>query len=68
MTVIRRDGLVWVAPKDGLAHATANHAPRTLCDKIATPDRFAWPIGSYCAVCLTMERALLRQRRAPIAS
>jgi hypothetical protein len=63
VTVVRRNGVEWVAPKDGIAHATANHAPRTLCDKIATPDRYAWPIGSYCAICLSLERGLKRQQR-----
>jgi hypothetical protein len=63
MTVIRRDGVTWVAARDGLAHADVRQAPRTLCGAIPTPDRFAWPIKDYCAVCLALERGLLAQRR-----
>lgn len=51
MTVIRRDGLVWVAPRDGLAHATAGHALRALCGARPTPDRYAWPIREFCPAC-----------------
>ena len=63
MTVIRRNAVTWVAPKDGLAHACVKQAPRTLCGRIAIPDRYAWPIREFCAACLAAERELLRERR-----
>jgi hypothetical protein len=55
MTVIRRDGLQWVAPRDGLAHATVNSELRALCGAMPTADRYAWPIREFCVLCLTLE-------------
>jgi hypothetical protein len=53
VTVIRLNGLQWVAAKDGIAHACDNHAPRTLCDRIAVPDRYAWPaVNGLCGTCV----------------
>jgi hypothetical protein len=70
MTVIRRDGLNWVAPKDGFAHAAPRSGGhRTLCDRTATPDRYAWPIREFCATCLRLEKELVavHRREARIA-
>jgi hypothetical protein len=68
MTVVRRNGLDWVAYRDGLAHATRSGALRTLCGAIPTPSRYAWPIGAYCAVCRTLEQAEAGKERARKAS
>lgn len=61
MTVVRRDGVTWVAARDGLAHADVRQATRTLCGRIPTPDRYAWPIRDYCAVCTALAKGLEAQ-------
>jgi hypothetical protein len=64
VTVIRRDGLSWVAARDGLAHADPHGTSlRTLCGKTPTPDRYAWPIREFCAVCSTIAEAMTAQDR-----
>lgn len=55
MTVVRRNGLVWVADRTGLAHGTAGASVRALCGVRPTPDRYAWPIRDFCRVCLALE-------------
>lgn len=61
MTVIRADGLTWVAGKDGTAHATAGHELRTLCGVRPLPDRYAWPAQRRCSTCV--ERAEARRAK-----
>lgn len=56
MTVIRRDGLTWVAPREGLAHAQRGHELRALCGARPTADRYAWPIREMCGTCLRIEK------------
>ena len=61
MTVIRWQGLTWVAPKDGTAHADPHDATfRALCGAMPVADRFAWPTVRLCPTCV--ERA---GKRAP---
>lgn len=64
MTVIRRDGLTWVANSTGLAHAVAAPAmARALCGAPATNERFAWPIRDFCRVCLVGEAGMAAERK-----
>lgn len=58
MTVIRRDGVTWVADRSGLAHADASDKTyRALCGARPTAPRYAWPIREWCPTCVTLERA-----------
>lgn len=54
MTVRRSGGLTWVAARDGIAHARLDRdrSGRTLCDRPATPERYAWPASERCATCV----------------
>jgi len=42
--------LVWVAGRDGIAHANRGHE-RTLCGLLPLPQRFAWPAKRTCVAC-----------------
>lgn len=42
---------LWIAERDGTAHAQLRGALRTVCDLRALDLRFAWPKTRYCPDC-----------------
>lgn len=59
MSVRRPAPPIWIADKDGVAHARSHlPSPRTACGIPAIEERYAWPALGRCATCVAvLERA-----------
>lgn len=45
---------VWLASKDGIAHARYDHLPRVVCGAVAVDPRLAWPEVTRCRDCVRL--------------
>lgn len=54
MSVVVSNGYVWVADRDGIAHAhlARGRVTRTLCGEPARDPRYAHPAESRCLSCV----------------